>query len=269
MILTSIVPLLEFISTIAIQYLYIWGDRGWNWSRKTFTNSKTIAQYANLVSGCENFFYDRYSNLTVIIWVNMMYGVGLPLLFPLTLFSIVLQYIIEKLLTVYYYRKSPMLDEKINHNAYTTLKWAVHVYTFTGYWMLSNKQIFGNDVTPINRKDELEITNHSLFNIPYDHAYPLLVCAILILFTQLLQEVFIIIGRLVFVKEAVDDYLSYEELLPFPESLYEHDLDTAIAEEEHVRSRLGYSKLNEKLLSRLHAAKDQYKTLSARGFKKR
>ena len=196
----------------------------------------------------------------------MMYGAGLPLLFPLTLFSVVLQYLVEKLVTVYYYRKSPMLDEKINHNAYTTLKWAVHVYTFTGYWMLSNKQIFGNDVTPVARRDELEVTNHSLLNVPRDHAYPLLVFAILILCAQLVQEVFILVGRLVLRKD-VDDYLSEEKLLPFPESLYEHDSHAAVEEETDTRERLGYRKLSERLFDRLREGKDQFQKLSPAEFK--
>lgn len=56
----------------------------------SLSSAHTPLERANLRSGYDNFLYDRYSNLVVIIAVNMMYGVGLPLLFPLTLFSIVL-----------------------------------------------------------------------------------------------------------------------------------------------------------------------------------
>ena len=74
-----------------------------------------------------------------------------------------------------------MTDNKMNKNSIVFLKWGVNLFTFSAYWFLTNRQIFYNDVTSISRRSEVEITNHSIYNIPLDYSFPLLVIAFVIL----------------------------------------------------------------------------------------
>ncbi len=49
-----------------------------------------------------NFHY-RYSLTMVVIFVTMLYGVGLPILYPIALACLCLQYTVDRYLTVYLY----------------------------------------------------------------------------------------------------------------------------------------------------------------------
>jgi hypothetical protein len=44
----------------------------------------------------------------------MMYGVGLPILFPIAVFALLGLYLLEKVLLYYSYRMPPTYDEKLN-----------------------------------------------------------------------------------------------------------------------------------------------------------
>ena len=53
----------------------------------------------------------KYSFVMNITYVTMIYGAGLPILFPIALASFVLIYLTEVTLLYYIYRKPPMYDE--------------------------------------------------------------------------------------------------------------------------------------------------------------
>lgn len=45
----------------------------------------------------------RYANMMISIAMPMMYGFGVPVLFPITLVNLCIQFTIDRLLTVYFY----------------------------------------------------------------------------------------------------------------------------------------------------------------------
>jgi len=103
------------------------------------TKQRSIGSYVEMMSGDENELYNSYSWIVVIVLINMLYGVGLPLLFPLTLFAWISSYVFNRLATVYYFKKTPMMDNSNNKNAIMIMKWAVNFYTLSGYWFLTNR----------------------------------------------------------------------------------------------------------------------------------
>lgn len=74
----------------------------------------------------------------------MMYGIGMPLLFPIAGFNLLNQYICERIIVAYYMKQPPALDNKLITNCLKMLKWAPLLMLMNGYWMLSNQQIFEN-----------------------------------------------------------------------------------------------------------------------------
>lgn len=72
----------------------------------------------------------------------MMYGVGMPLLFPIAAFNFFNQWICERYIVAYYMKLPPALDNKLTLNCLDRIKLAPILLIFNGYWMLSNKQIF-------------------------------------------------------------------------------------------------------------------------------
>ena len=74
-----------------------------------------------------------------IIFVSMMYGLALPMLFPIATISFIVLYMVEKLMIYYSYRMPPMYDEKLNNNVLKLMTYAPLLLLSFGYWMFSSK----------------------------------------------------------------------------------------------------------------------------------
>lgn len=100
----------------------------------------------------------KYSMILNIIYVTMMYGVGMPVLFFYALVSLILLYLVEKFMLYYGYRKPPQYDVVLNKYVLGVMKGAPLVLLCFSYWFLSNKQLLSNKyLKPKHRK-----------SIPYD-----------------------------------------------------------------------------------------------------
>ena len=106
----------------------------------------------------------RYAFIFNTIFVNFTYGLALPLLFPITLFTMINMYISERYLFAYYYRKPPIIGGGMNDGALTLLTYAPIVMIAFGYWQLGNRQIFFNEPQPIILKSEAYNPQHKLFD---------------------------------------------------------------------------------------------------------
>lgn len=68
----------------------------------------------------------------------MMYGLGLPILFPIAAVSLLVLYMVEKLMVYYSYRQPPMYDERLNNNVLSIMTYAPLLFLSFGYWMFSS-----------------------------------------------------------------------------------------------------------------------------------
>ena len=110
------------------------------------TNKTTIQQYVEIYSGPIFFIHYKYSSILNITFVTMMYGLGIPVLFPIAAVSMVTLYFVEKFMVYYIYRQPPMYDEKLNNNVLGLMTYAPLLFLSFGYWMLSSNQLLGNYV---------------------------------------------------------------------------------------------------------------------------
>ncbi len=110
------------------------------------TNKKSIQTYVETHSGPVFFIHYKYSAILNIVFVTMMYGLGLPILFPIASIALFVLYFMEKLLLHKVYREPPMYDEKLNKNALSILTYAPILFLAFGYWMLSSKQLLANEL---------------------------------------------------------------------------------------------------------------------------
>ena len=74
----------------------------------------------------------------------MMYGMGMPILFPLAALNFINQWICERLVVAWYMRLPPSLSDILMRNMIDKLKFAPLIFIFNGWWMISNEQIFHN-----------------------------------------------------------------------------------------------------------------------------
>jgi len=75
------------------------------------TKKTAMAQYKELYSGSDYVIHFKCAGVMNIVWVTMMYGVGLPLLFPLAAFNFFNQFICERITVAYMVKLPPALDD--------------------------------------------------------------------------------------------------------------------------------------------------------------
>ena len=120
-------------------------DRGFG-SCDTYRTKKTTLQpYIELYSGPTFFIHYKYSFILNVTFVTFMYGIGIPVLFPIAALSFFILYTVEKGMIYYSYRQPPMYDDKLNKMVLGLMTYAPLLMMSFGYWMLSNKQLISNE----------------------------------------------------------------------------------------------------------------------------
>ena len=125
------------------------------------TKSKTIQQYVNKFNGPVYFMHYKYSSIMNIIFLTMMFGPGMPILFPIAFASILVLYSLEIFMLYYVYQAPPAYDELLNNTVLSNLAWAPLFLLSFGYWTLTNPQLMDNGVmTPIASQGDAFMNGH-------------------------------------------------------------------------------------------------------------
>jgi len=74
-------------------------------------------------------------------FITMMFGAGMPILFPIAAATFIVFYAIENYKFYWVYKQPPAYDEKLNSFCLNTLEKAPLLLLGFGYWMLSNHQL--------------------------------------------------------------------------------------------------------------------------------
>ena len=99
-----------------------------------------------LYSGPSHIVHYKYAGIFNVVFVTMVYGMGLPVLFPIAALSIFIMYATERYMIAYHYKMPPQMDDLLTKNAMTVLSFAPILFLLNTYWMLSNRQMFENTV---------------------------------------------------------------------------------------------------------------------------
>jgi hypothetical protein len=95
MIISSMLPYIALATGHYIPALKMWLDR--SKTKDMYKTKKTsMAMYKKLYSGAQYVIHFKQSNILVVVFVTLMYGVGMPLLFPVAAFNFMNQYIAER-----------------------------------------------------------------------------------------------------------------------------------------------------------------------------
>lgn len=84
------------------------------------------------------YIHYRYSLILNIVFVTFIYGLALPILFPIAFFSMVNIYVAERIQLAYYFKQPPLYDDRLSKRALTQLQFAPAFMMTLGYWFLSN-----------------------------------------------------------------------------------------------------------------------------------
>jgi hypothetical protein len=163
MIIAALFPLIEAVMFGTLKFVFKMLDRGFG-ANIFLSKKKTVQQYIDVQVGPEYMIHFRYSAILNTCFVCMLYGVGLPLLFPISLFAFTILYMVERFCVFYYYRQPPMFDDAMTRNSLRILNWAPLLYMLFGYWMLGNNQIFSNVVFPFTNSTDVIKSGHTIIS---------------------------------------------------------------------------------------------------------
>lgn len=79
--------------------------------KKVATKKTSMAQYKTLYSGPDYVIHFKYSSVLTVVYMTCMYGMGMPLLFPLAAFNLFNQWVCERISVSYIVRLPPSLDD--------------------------------------------------------------------------------------------------------------------------------------------------------------
>lgn len=138
MIINSILPYVSMTVAYIMPTVFRFIDRRFG-SDIYVTRKTSLAQYRDLYSGGEYVIHFKYSGILNITYLSCMYGIGMPILFPIAAFTFINTYICERITVAYFMKQPPALDDKLTKNALEMIKFAPLLMLFNGYWMLSNQ----------------------------------------------------------------------------------------------------------------------------------
>lgn len=102
------------------------------------TACTTQQQYIDIYCGAEFLMHYKYSAMLNTTFITMMYGAGLPILFPIAAAQLIVFYVLENYKFYWSYRQPPAYDEKLNTYCLKTLEKAPLILLGFAYWMFSN-----------------------------------------------------------------------------------------------------------------------------------
>ena len=79
-----------------------------------------------------------------ITFTTLMYGLAMPILFPLGALAIYMQRLCEKIHAAYIYKLPARMGEELAQEALGITKYAPLFLLFNGAWLMDNRKMFDN-----------------------------------------------------------------------------------------------------------------------------
>ena len=139
LIFTSVFPIMEAFGFYSMRLGFRFLDKKWISFEPYLTNKTSIQGYVKTYAGPAYAMHFKYASLLNITFITFLYGYGIPLLFPVATFAILVLYLVEKTMLYYAYQQPPMYDKTLSQNVYSNMLWAPVFYCAFAYWMSTNK----------------------------------------------------------------------------------------------------------------------------------
>ena len=115
-------PIIDIVLYGCLRFAYRAFDKnfcGFNDPYKT--KSTTLQQYIELYSGGGFYMHFKYSTIMNITFTTLMFGFGMPILFPIAILGMAILYVTEKGLLYYSYRQPPNYNSILSNSVINTL----------------------------------------------------------------------------------------------------------------------------------------------------
>lgn len=137
----------EFLSYIFVSILRIL-DKGYCSKHKRFTKKLTKKDYLQLYVGPEFGMEFRYAEILNSIFVTLFFSSGIPILYSFICIFLFLNYWVDKILLLKFYRTPPQYDIKLSKYFNLVIIMALIIHLCFGIWVYGNDDILTSDNTP-------------------------------------------------------------------------------------------------------------------------
>jgi len=105
----------------------------------------------------------KYSTIMNIVFTTMMFGLGMPILFPYAVIGLINLYVTEKGLLYYSYRQPPNYNNILSNSVINLMQKAPIYMMAIGYWMLSSPQLIDNlHLNKVEQSSDVPANGHTL-----------------------------------------------------------------------------------------------------------
>jgi len=267
MLFNSLFPAIEFFAFWCLRFL----KRAWDrsiFSLNSFNTKKTsLQQYIDVYSGPVYLVHFKYSSIMNVTFITFMYGLAMPILFPIAFFSFMVIYLAEKACIYYSYRQPPMYDNKLNDSVLLKLTYSPLFMLGFGFWMLTNPEMFSNEVVWKQRYND-DPTEHVWTDVFFGNmlaknpqALPIFIAFWFFLITIFFRNFLYSAITKCFPSMKIGAFHIEEDLPNYFAAVDDHDRNWSIKEEENSRNNLRMTIMMDETLEKLKTTEPSRKCL--------
>lgn len=124
------------------------------------SKSSSFFQYKAAYTGKDWKIHFKYSDTLNITFLAMLYGIGMPIMFPMAAIIISNQRLAERAQVAFVMREPPAMDNALSKSVLNIMKFAPLCMLFNSFWLIENKQFFDNVWNYKNKSNENMKSGH-------------------------------------------------------------------------------------------------------------
>lgn len=197
------------------------------------TRKTNMHSYKAVYYGAEWPIHFKFSDALNIIFLAMLYGMMMPIMFPMAGLILANQRLSERIIVWKYSRQPPSMDDAMCKSILDMLKYAPLLFLFNNYWLIDSKIIFSN-AWKYKTKITDNIWSSHLVEPSINQATPILYFCFIALFIMLIKSFANDTLHKLFDLEPIDMSIEVDEDLPaFFDTLMVSEAKKVIAEQQH------------------------------------
>ena len=155
-------------------------------------------EFLELHAGPEYCIYYKCANTNMMVFITLIFGPALPVLYIISLISIFCQYIIERLTLAYFYRIPPKFSDKLTLLNIKIMQWAPIPSLMFTFWLYGNKQMFDNKIDVIKTQGELTLSHHT-FQEMHNSKHDINSSESALIYTMILIAIYLLLDKLYYI----------------------------------------------------------------------
>jgi hypothetical protein len=156
-------PFIDFLADYIELCVHRWHSRNFVYNKNPEKYDKNdFLKYIDLFAGPEYSFESKLANTTMLVFITLILGPMMPLLYPIALVAVIVQYFTDKIFLTYFFRLPPKYSERLTIQNIKMMLLAPILSLMVNYWAFGNRQMFENKIDAISTYGEVTYSHHLL-----------------------------------------------------------------------------------------------------------